>query len=368
MSFRFRRTLKISPGVRLNFSKSGISTTVGRRGAGVTMGKRGTYANTGIPGTGMSYRTRVDGGKSSSRRTAAYSTTSNQTSVNYFKDSLKSVKSIFDALSGWLWKIGIISFFILLFVNTDLIALSGLFITGGVVAWIYASSTEPGKARRFIQRAEKYVKADEHEKGLECIIMANELNPTSVIKDDIIELSSFLEKYDLLIRYLEVREGKDMDDYLLLGHSHLAIGDFDKTVEYFELIADQVEESANTTMKESFYFKYGAALAKSGREKKGIEYLQKVNEGSEDYYVQAIKFIGACFCSLKMYDLAIEKLGPYIRSRKLNNIDHLEIAYFLGVACLRVGDKKRAKTWLNKVYAQDASFKDIDKLLGELAA
>jgi hypothetical protein len=60
MGFRFRRSVRIMPGVRLNFGKRGVSTTVGRRGASVTFGKRGTYANVGLPGTGMSYRERLD--------------------------------------------------------------------------------------------------------------------------------------------------------------------------------------------------------------------------------------------------------------------------------------------------------------------
>jgi hypothetical protein len=42
-------------------SRSGVSTTVGVRGASVTLGKKGTYANVGLPGSGVSYRTRIDG-------------------------------------------------------------------------------------------------------------------------------------------------------------------------------------------------------------------------------------------------------------------------------------------------------------------
>jgi Protein of unknown function (DUF4236) len=52
---RFRRTFKIVPGLRLNLSKSGVSTSVGRRGAWFTLGPRGTRATVGVPGTGLSY-------------------------------------------------------------------------------------------------------------------------------------------------------------------------------------------------------------------------------------------------------------------------------------------------------------------------
>ena len=55
MGLRFRRSIRIFPGVRLNFSRSGISTSVGVRGAHVTMGKNGTRTTVGLPGTGLSY-------------------------------------------------------------------------------------------------------------------------------------------------------------------------------------------------------------------------------------------------------------------------------------------------------------------------
>jgi hypothetical protein len=61
MGLRFRRTVKLFPGVRLNLSRGGVSTTVGVRGASMTVGKQGTYANVGLPGSGVSYRTRIDG-------------------------------------------------------------------------------------------------------------------------------------------------------------------------------------------------------------------------------------------------------------------------------------------------------------------
>lgn len=72
MGLRFRKTVSLGKGLRLNFSKSGVSTSVGPRGASVSFGKNGTYANVGIPGTGLSYRKRLDGGKSQSgQRTKA---------------------------------------------------------------------------------------------------------------------------------------------------------------------------------------------------------------------------------------------------------------------------------------------------------
>lgn len=55
MGFRFSRRIKVAPGVRLNISNSGVSTSVGRKGAWLTFGSRGTRSTVGVPGTGVSY-------------------------------------------------------------------------------------------------------------------------------------------------------------------------------------------------------------------------------------------------------------------------------------------------------------------------
>lgn len=59
MGLRFRKYIKIMPGVRLNISKSGVSTRIGPRGLSVNIGKRGTYLNAGIPGTGIFEREKL---------------------------------------------------------------------------------------------------------------------------------------------------------------------------------------------------------------------------------------------------------------------------------------------------------------------
>ena len=61
MAWNFRRRKKIAPGVYINMSKKGVSTTVGRKGATMTFGPNGTYLNTSIPGTGMYNRRKIGG-------------------------------------------------------------------------------------------------------------------------------------------------------------------------------------------------------------------------------------------------------------------------------------------------------------------
>lgn len=60
MSLRFQRRIKIAPGLNLNLSKSGVGLSAGIKGATVSAGKRGLYGNLGLPGTGLSYRTKLN--------------------------------------------------------------------------------------------------------------------------------------------------------------------------------------------------------------------------------------------------------------------------------------------------------------------
>ena len=60
--FRFRKSIGVLPGVKVNLSKSRVSTSLGGRGATVNVGADGRRMVTiGIPGTGMSYRTPLTG-------------------------------------------------------------------------------------------------------------------------------------------------------------------------------------------------------------------------------------------------------------------------------------------------------------------
>lgn len=62
MGWRFRKSVKILPGVRLNFSRSGISTSLGVPGATLNLGRGKRTLTTGLPGTGLSHSQSLMGG------------------------------------------------------------------------------------------------------------------------------------------------------------------------------------------------------------------------------------------------------------------------------------------------------------------
>jgi hypothetical protein len=53
MKLRFRRSIQVLPGVRLNLGKKGVSASIGPRGAKFTAGTRGVTTTLGVPGTGV---------------------------------------------------------------------------------------------------------------------------------------------------------------------------------------------------------------------------------------------------------------------------------------------------------------------------
>lgn len=56
MGWRFRKSFSPFPGVRFNFSPSGISTSIGVGPARVYIGPRGAAVSARVPGTGISFR------------------------------------------------------------------------------------------------------------------------------------------------------------------------------------------------------------------------------------------------------------------------------------------------------------------------
>lgn len=54
MAFRVRKSFKIAPGLRINISKSGVSTSLGGKGLTANLSKRGTRITAGLPGSGLS--------------------------------------------------------------------------------------------------------------------------------------------------------------------------------------------------------------------------------------------------------------------------------------------------------------------------
>lgn len=69
MGLRFRKSITLLPGVKLNIGKSSVGVSLGGKFGGVSLNSRtGAQARATLPGTGLSYTTRLGGKKRSSAK------------------------------------------------------------------------------------------------------------------------------------------------------------------------------------------------------------------------------------------------------------------------------------------------------------
>lgn len=111
MSIRFRKRIKVFPGVTFNFSKSGMSTTIGAKGASVNIGRNGVYGNMGIPGTGIYMREKLSGKR---KKTIEYASSYNtiQSQDNIPVGCFATIVAVFAGLAfgflAWSFPIGLL--------------------------------------------------------------------------------------------------------------------------------------------------------------------------------------------------------------------------------------------------------------------
>lgn len=75
MGLRFRKSIKIAPGVRLNLGKKSAGISIGGKSGGVSFNTRtGARARVSAPGTGLSYSTKIGGKKHRARKASGKST------------------------------------------------------------------------------------------------------------------------------------------------------------------------------------------------------------------------------------------------------------------------------------------------------
>lgn len=132
MGFRFRRSIKIAPGIRLNFNKKSTSITMGTRGAHHTINSSGTETTSvGLPGSGLSYTTRTSSKSSKFRKNVSEITLSekleNKCSVYKNLSTYFIFATIVFTLMSfiWLWCIplaigALVIYFIWLYVYYDI--------------------------------------------------------------------------------------------------------------------------------------------------------------------------------------------------------------------------------------------------------
>lgn len=79
MGFNFRKSIKLAPGVKLNFGKKSAGISLGGKYGGMSFNsKSGARARVSAPGTGISYTTKIGGTKASSKSSNSVSNVTNK--------------------------------------------------------------------------------------------------------------------------------------------------------------------------------------------------------------------------------------------------------------------------------------------------
>ena len=91
MGFKFRKSIKIAPGVKINVSAKGVGVSAGVKGARVSTGQSGSRITTSLPGTGISYEKRIGKKKGSKQKSATTQHVSSPTSDNQVNDKARSL-------------------------------------------------------------------------------------------------------------------------------------------------------------------------------------------------------------------------------------------------------------------------------------
>lgn len=89
MGFRFRKSFKIAPGVKVNLTKTGVSGSLGESGASVNLRKGKVTSTRGAPGSGVSYREETKAGKTAEVLSSALVTALWGIVLKVIKDALK---------------------------------------------------------------------------------------------------------------------------------------------------------------------------------------------------------------------------------------------------------------------------------------
>ncbi len=305
MSWRFRKSISLGKGLRLNIGKKGLGLSAGVKGLRVGMGSKGAYTSAGIPGTGLySVNYHGKGSKSSSKM----SIESNGTLEVYSTIIKRCFTIIF----------GIVDFILL--VSFPLVGIP-LLIIGGIAYYFWAKRPKQ-QAKRKLAKARKIFNQQNYDKVIALLKEANQLDK---------------ENYDVIH---------------LLGGALNNSEKYDEAIEYLRtfLASNPTDINTQIVLANCFY--------KTKQYKEAINILQKLPEDFE-LNLKVIQLLGACFAAQKQFDLAINvfKKAP-LQKRNLDD-DLIELHYNLALIYEESGDKNNALKHFKRVYSENISYKDV---------
>lgn len=264
MGFSFRKRLKIMKGLYLNFSKNGVSTSVGGPGATLNFGKNGTRVTTSIPGTGIRYSKKLSGNK--------------KDTVSNFQDGTNAALTIDNYnFTGKVPKDANKNFFYLsiIFIILGIIfqGIKSFIIT--IPAFLYVFFIQLGKEEKRIDYELELIENENQIirnklkkllKKVEAVDLMLEVNDCRTLKDDMEEIKNLfneLSKYsisyfideDKFFKLMAKAEEKNQNYYEALRLSTIVLHQYKPTKEIKKVLANSLNK-LNIDMKLEDYLDF----------------------------------------------------------------------------------------------------------------
>lgn len=296
MGFRFRKSFKIAPGVKLNMSKSGFGMSAGVKGARIGVNSKGRgYSSVGIPGTGISH--------------TSYSKKAKTNNV--------VSKSSGNSGSGKvvLWIIGIIF--------GIAVPPLGFVMLVGIGIYYYTRNKSP-----------KY-QAEKRIKDAEKLIVSGSFEEAEKLLREAIALDVTIPRLNFLMGVVLNNQGK-----------------------HTEAIAYLEKHLLSAPGDEQVFIAFANCFYETKKYDKVISLIQSASINWEEN-LKLIQLLGMSFSAKGHHDMAIDvfKKAP-LRKRNLDQ-DLIELHYNLGLTYENADDPKNALKHYKKVYAYDMGYKDV---------
>jgi TolA-binding protein len=321
LGLRFRKSISLGKGVRLNFSKSGVGVSAGVKGYRVGVGPRGVRKTVSIPGTGISY---VEEKSFKSLAREGKSANNPREKVPVANSPGGNIPLRTPKGYGWLW--GIILGFILLF-SIPLFGVPLLLIS---CFYFYKALKDPVNQM-----------VNEYNNGVNQLKSGN--------------FNSAEKHFINVLNY----NPNDTLTLVFLTFIYYSKGDYQKVVANHHKITEYLPEDPELTyiLAQSYFQLRNYDQA--------IPLLQQINsyDGIKD---EVNILLGRCFLEKGLLEVAVEQFrkGPVLKRTMTPEV--MEAKYWLGVTYYKLGDKKKALTQLQRVYAEDINYRDVAKYIENL--
>lgn len=325
---RFRRSISLGKGLRLNISKSGIGVSAGVKGFRIGIGPRGAYTSTSIPGTGL-YNINYWGGSPKKGPHCELQVKPNinnpiqetHTRITQEYPSLAEVGfASANTLRYWLAAAASLVFF-----SSSFGPYLALLL---IVLWFRRIRSKP------VQLGSKYLKARQY---------------------------AGFGRYVDAAKLLEEIKAESPSPHVLLalGHTYYYAKENAKAITCYKEYLSQFPDDTGIKLR------LATLLAGEKDYAGALSILESLpNSALEDPFVIWLR--GGCLVELDKPEAAIEVLKKAPLRKRTPDPVLTAVRYTLGIAYKKAGNKKRALGLFRRVYADDPGFFDIAEQIADL--